>query len=164
MSYNQQIINYYDSSQWVYSIFVYNSKSLGMHFGFWDEHTKNMQQAIINQHQAIIDYGQIKPQHQVLDAGCGVGGTSFYVAKHTQAQVTGITLSLKQVNIAQNQAQKNNLSHLTKFHTQDFTQTSFSNQYFDVIFGNESICYASPKSSFLNEAYRLLKPKGKRWI
>ncbi|KAH6627010.1 S-adenosyl-L-methionine-dependent methyltransferase [Chaetomium sp. MPI-SDFR-AT-0129] len=43
------------------------------------------------------------PQHplRILDVGCGVGGTTRYLAKVLGAQVTGITISGKQVQIAQ---------------------------------------------------------------
>jgi len=44
--------------------------------------------------------------------------------------------------------------------TQDFGKTNFANDYFDVIFGIESLCYASPKTNILKELHRILKPGG----
>lgn len=43
----------------------------------------------------------------------------------------------------------------------DFTQTTFSDQSFTVVWGIESICHAHDKSLFIKEAYRLLKPGGR---
>lgn len=156
-----EVVNYYQSSQWLYRLFIYNSSSLGMHFGFWDTQTKNRQEAILNENRSIIELGHITKNMRILDAGCGVGGTAVYIAKQTGATVYGITLDPQQVRLAKQNASKRKLDHLTEFSAQDYTHTGFPDNYFDIVYGIESICYASPKSAFLKEAYRILKPHGK---
>lgn len=50
----------------------------------------------------LLDISSL-PQHAtVLDAGCGLGGTSRYLAKHHSCTVTGITISGRQVEMARN--------------------------------------------------------------
>jgi cyclopropane fatty-acyl-phospholipid synthase-like methyltransferase len=132
-----------------------------MHFGFWDKKTKNRHQAMVNQNQAVVNAGRITAKDRVLDAGCGIGGTAIYIAKKTKAQVTGINIVSKQIKLAKKYAKDNGVSKLTDFQVQDYTKTNFKDNSFDVIYGVESICYASPKLSFLKEAYRLLKPGGR---
>lgn len=46
----------------------------------------------------------------MLDAGCGIGGSSIWLAKNIQCTVTGISISEKQINNAQNLALKNNVN------------------------------------------------------
>ncbi|MBU2051803.1 class I SAM-dependent methyltransferase [Patescibacteria group bacterium] len=159
--YNEAIKHYYDSSQLLYRLFCYNSKTLGMHHGFWDRSTKTIAQAIINENQAMIDLAGIKTGDKVLDAGCGVGGTSIYIAKKTGARVYGISLSSNQVRLAKSYSRKHGVSQLTQFQVEDFTKTKFPANFFDIVYGIESICHAFPKRAFLNEARRVLKPGGK---
>ena len=161
MSYIKDVETYYKESQWLYRLFNYNTSSLGMHFGFWDKDTKDRHQAILNENQAVIDHGKITNKMRVLDAGCGVGGTTIYITDKTKAKVYGITLVPKQVKLAKKYAKRKGVERLTDFSVQDYTKTKFNDEFFDVVYGIESICYSSPKSEFLKEAFRVLKPKGK---
>jgi len=155
------IVNYYQSSQWLYRLFCYNPQSLGMHFGFWNKNTKNRQEAISNENEEIIKVAGIKRGMKVLDAGCGIGGTSLQIAKKKGAEVWGITIVPQHVILANKYAKKRRVSKLVNFSVQDYIKTNFPSNFFDVVVGIESVCHASPKSSFLKEAYRILKPGGK---
>jgi cyclopropane fatty-acyl-phospholipid synthase-like methyltransferase len=157
----KDIINYYQTSQWLYKLFVYNPQSLGMHFGFWNKNTKNRQEAISNENDEVIKTAGIKRGVKILDAGCGIGGTSIQIAEKTGAKVWGITITPEQVDLANKYAREKNVDNLINFSVQDYTKTNFAPNFFDVVIGIESICYASPKSSFLKEAYRVLKPGGR---
>lgn len=97
---------------------------------------------------------------KILDAGCGVGGTALYIAQTTGASVWGISLDPKQIQLAKHYARQRHIAPLTHFSAQDYTHTNFPDNYFDVVYGIESICYASPKTTFLKEAYRILRPGG----
>lgn len=160
-SIKQNIVNYYQSSQWIYKNFCYNSQSLGMHFGFWNNNTKNLQEALINENDEVIKTAQIKKNMKVLDAGCGVGGTAIRIAEKTGAKIWGITITPEQVKLANKYAQQRGAKNFVDFSVQDYTKTTFPLNFFDVVIGVESICHASPKTGFLKEAYRVLKPGGK---
>ncbi len=104
----------------------------------------------------------IKPDDTVLDAGCGVGGSSIFLASTLGCRVTGITLSERQVNLAIENAKKTeNIDGLVDFKVMNYYATDFPDASFDVIWGCESICYADSKEQFIKEAYRLLKPGGR---
>lgn len=96
-----------------------------------------------------------------MDAGCGVGGTSIYLAKKLGCKVVGITLSQKQVDAAVKNARKQGPSDRTQFIAMDFEAIDFSDAYFDVVLGIESICHACNKQKFIEEAYRVLKADGR---
>ena len=50
--------------------------------------------------ELLLEISDVKSSAQVLDVGCGLGGTSRFLAKHRDCQVTGITISTRQVEIA----------------------------------------------------------------
>lgn len=151
------IARYYDTQQVFYTLFWSRT---ALHYGFWYHNTKSLAQAILNTNDFVIDTLGINSGDTVLDAGCGVGGTSIHIAETTEAGVHGITLSDVQLRIATRKARKSFAAHLLNFSKGDFTKTVFKEKTFSKVFGIESICYAQRKTDFLNEAYRIMMPGG----
>lgn len=159
--YFDEIRAYYTQSNWLYKHVWYRGKSLGLHFGFADRATKSHTEALINQYKYVIKKGQIGSEMRVLDAGCGVGGASLYIAKVTGARCVGVSLVESQVKEASENALRQNIQNKVEFLVGDYAHTNLKPESFDVVIGIESICYAAPKRAFLAEAYRLLKPGGR---
>lgn len=159
--YYQNIRNYYRESNWLYKYVWYQGKSLGIHFGFADKKTINHTEALINQYKYVIEKAKIRRGMRVFDAGCGVGGAAIYIAQNTGAKVVGITLVSEQAEEAKINAIRGGVDQLTNFLVRDYTKTGFVNESFDVVLGMESVCYSEPKSAFVKEAYRVLKPGGR---
>jgi cyclopropane fatty-acyl-phospholipid synthase-like methyltransferase len=132
-----------------------------LHCGFWYEDTKNLAEAILNTDKFIVDVLAIDSNDTVLDAGCGVGGTSIHIAETTGAKVEGITLSDVQLRIARRRANSSPAAVKPNFSKQDFTETRFKENTFSKVFGIESICYAHRKIDFLKEACRIMISGGK---
>jgi cyclopropane-fatty-acyl-phospholipid synthase len=63
---------------------------------------------------------RIAPGARVLDIGCGWGGLALYLAEHTGARVTGITLSQEQLALARVRASERNLGRAVEFRLQDY--------------------------------------------
>ena len=57
----------------------------------------------------MAQLANIERNSKVLDAGCGVGGSSFFLAKEFGCIVEAITLNEKQVNFGKEYIQKNKL-------------------------------------------------------
>lgn len=155
---NKDIESYYNENQIVYD-FLWSKDAL--HYGIWEKNTKSLSEAILNTNRFILNCLSISSKDSVLDAGCGVGGTSIFIAEKTGANVTGITLSDVQLKKAKEKAGKSNVAKLVNFFKADFNNTIFSDETFSKIFGIESVCHAHNKSDFLKEAFRILKPGGK---
>ncbi|MBX7140143.1 MAG: methyltransferase domain-containing protein [Chitinophagales bacterium] len=157
---DQQIIDYYEKSYDDYQIVWHVNSRMSMHYGYWDETTHSLKDALINMNRRLAAVAGIRSHHHVLDAGCGVGGSSVYLAKETGCRVTGITLSQVQVAKAKENAAKHSVSDQTDFRVVNFTATPFDDQSFDVVWCIESVCHANDKAAFLREAFRILKKGG----
>jgi cyclopropane fatty-acyl-phospholipid synthase-like methyltransferase len=156
-----EIVNYYHRTEWVYRMFWNLDQSLGIHFGFWEAGVSNLTEAIIKQNEVMAAMTGITSTDKVLDAGCGVGGSSIWLAKHIGCDVTGITITPKQVIRANGNAANNEVSDKVRFEEMDYLHTNFADETFDVIWALESVCHAPDKKDFIKEASRLLKPGGR---
>jgi len=138
-----------------------NKENLALHYGYWDKDTKSHHQALINKNQVLYNLAGISPSDHVLDAGCGIGGSSIWMAKQHGNQMTAITISKQQTEHAAQHAKRQGVADKTDFQVSDFCATPFPDESFDVIWGLESICHALNKGDFLKEAFRLLRPGGR---
>jgi len=152
--------NYYDTTQISYNLVWMNKKNLAMHYGFWDKNIKNLHEALLNQNRITADALSIHKGDRVLDAGCGVGGSSIWIAENYGCKVTGISIVNKQIKLARKYAKNRKVDHLVNFFTKDYLKTDFENETFDKIFATESMCYANIKADFIREMFRILKPGG----
>jgi cyclopropane fatty-acyl-phospholipid synthase-like methyltransferase len=160
-SYHKNIVEYYNSTEHSYKDAWDLDRSLSIHYGYWDEKVKNFPESLLRMNQVMMEAAGIHSTDRVLDAGCGIGGSSIYMVKNTGCNVTGISLSERQVTKAKELAIKNKLADRTEFKRMDYCRSGLPDASFDVVWGCESICYADDKELFIEEAFRLLKPGGR---
>lgn len=156
-----KIIDYYDQTEIDYRLIWHLDSQMAMHYGFWDKTTKNFIQALQRENEILSQIVKIKRSDLVLDAGCGVGGSSIYLAKKYGCRVVGVTLSRQQVVKAKDNAIKHQVDHLTEFKVTDFTKTKFKSNTFDVVWAVESVCHTPSKQKFIKESFRILKKDGR---
>ena len=154
------VANYYDATARYYERFW----SRALHYGFWGAGIKNVHEAVLNENKFLAEIANIKRGDTVLDAGCGLGDSSIWLAHEIGAQVIGITISEKQREKAIQFAQESGVAGQVQYLIQDFCNTEFPDDYFDVVWAIESVCHAEKKIDFLKEAYWILKPRGGRLV
>lgn len=163
MSHTQEHIkDYYNQTQFDYS-FIWNWRlktTPALHFGYYDEKATKHEQAIFRVNEVLADWANVTEGTKVLDAGCGLGNTTMWLAQNRKADVTGITLVQKQVDTAYALAKKQNITG-ANFQVADYLKTPFSDNSFDVVWACEALCHAPDKSLFYKEAFRVLKPGGR---
>lgn len=132
-----------------------------IHHGYFeDNHLLTPLEAQENLIEKLLQYVIIKSETAILDVGCGMGGSSIYLAKKYQATVTGITLSPKQIEIATRYSQTEKVKNV-KFEIDDALSLSkFQNNSFDIVWSLESCEQFYNKNLFIKQAHRVLKPGG----
>lgn len=160
-AYHKNIIDYYDATEDAYKDSWDLNNSLAIHYGYWDEKVNSFPESLLRMNEVMAELATIKKSDTVLDAGCGIGGSSIFLAERIGCDVTGISLSERQVDKARRLAVAKRVEAKVKFEVMNFCATSFADKSFDVVWGCESICYADDKEKFIKEAWRLLKPGGR---
>ncbi|WP_051023304.1 methyltransferase domain-containing protein [Nocardia pneumoniae] len=155
-----QIINYYDTTWLDYRIAWMNSENLAMHHGYWDQTTRGHGDSLLNMNRELAAMVRIEPGMRVLDAGCGVGGSSIWLAENFEVNVVGISLSADQIRRARESAHSRNVDDRVTFQVADFVDSGLDPSSFDVVWALESCCHAADKRAFAAEAFRLLRPGG----
>ncbi|KAI1391025.1 S-adenosyl-L-methionine-dependent methyltransferase [Hypoxylon trugodes] len=82
------------------SDYYYSLWGQHIHHGLFKSPNETKEQAQVNLINFLLEHSNLPFGAKVLDVGCGVGGTSRFLAREHGAQVTGITISDRQVQIA----------------------------------------------------------------
>lgn len=85
--------------------------------------------------------GAISPEHRLLDAGSGRGGTSFMANQRFGCQVDGVTISEYQVEFANQQAVARGVDQQVKFHFRNMLDTGLDTGSRRGIWTNETTMY-----------------------
>lgn len=139
----------------------WGGSSRALHLGLDDGTCPTRDDALAASNAYLADRAGIHQGTRVLDAGCGVGGSSMWLAKQRGANVVGITISPVQVPIATRLTQEAGLASLVSFHEMDFAATTFSPGSFDVVWNLESMVHAFDKREYLRHILTLLRPGGR---
>jgi tocopherol O-methyltransferase len=134
-----------------------------VHHGLWDadEPPEVAQERLIERMVADAD---IRPGSAVLDVGCGIGGSSIYLARQLGCQVTGLTVSGVQRRWAARGAWWHGVRRQARFLKQDAETAEFPPRSFDVIWSIECTEHFFDKPPFFKRAAGWLKPGGRMAI
>jgi tocopherol O-methyltransferase len=139
----------------------YSQEALALHYGLSDDDETSLADAQYANNRAIADAIALSPGMRVLDAGCGVGGTSIWMAKERGARMVGVTLDPSQVELAKRFAAERGVADATDFHAMDYMATTFAPASFDGAFNIESLCHSADVPGALRHFAHLLRPGGR---
>ena len=122
------VAHHYDLSDDLYDLFLDAKKQYSC--AYFKNENDSLETAQNNKIQHIIKKLNIKPNQKVLDIGCGWGSLAIDIAKSTQCEVTGITLSENQFNYCVKKTKELNLENQVTFKLIDYRQL---NEKFDRI-------------------------------
>jgi len=156
----EDIIEYYDLTKVHYRRAWDLNDSRAMHYGYKKNESDTFRQSLHNMNEAMSSFAKVQEGEIVLDAGCGIGGSSFFLANDQACEVVGISLSQDQI-LEANKHKTECPNEDVKFEIGDFTDLKYEDNTFDVIWALESLVHAEEKENFFSEAFRVLKPGGR---
>ncbi|MEQ8790769.1 MAG: class I SAM-dependent methyltransferase [Pirellulaceae bacterium] len=130
-----------------------------IHHGLWeaDESPQLAQRQLVEHLMQVAD---IPRGADVVDVGCGMGGSSRHLARHLDCQVTGLTLSGVQRRWAGFSAWRQGLGKKTHFLKQDAESADFPENSFDFLWSVECTEHLFDKPAFFQRAAKWLRPGG----
>lgn len=114
-----------------------------MHHGYYipEDRTDHIQ-AQIDLIDEVLKWGDVKSAKNVVDVGCGIGGSSRHIARKYNCKAQGITLSPYQANRGNELAKEQGLADQTSFQVRLFLsivwEFSFFGMYFYVVSTNKN--------------------------
>ena len=158
------------------------SRGEHIHHGYFVDSTDTKEVAQAHLIDLLIERSQLASESQVLDVGCGIGGTSRYLAKQMECSVTGVTISGQQVKLARDLSEKEagpaqektgefgfsglgngsvRFLELDAEKMGDFFKEPATKATFDCVWISEAMSHLPDKELFFRNASMLLNAGGK---
>lgn len=149
------IREHYDRLSFLYRLFWGEH----LHHGYWNG-DETVPRAQIQLMERLAERAGISRGATVLDIGCGLGGSAFWLARNFDCQVTGITISPVQATMASKKAKARGLSDRVRFQLSDANQWEPQPETFDMVWIMESSEHFPDKKRFFERCASALKPGG----
>jgi cyclopropane-fatty-acyl-phospholipid synthase len=114
----KNVAHHYDLDGRLYSLFLDSDRQYSC--AYFETSDSTLDDAQLAKKRHLAAKLLLKPDQHVLDIGCGWGGLALYLANSTGAQVTGVTLSREQLDVARSRAAERNLDKQVEFRMQDY--------------------------------------------
>jgi cyclopropane-fatty-acyl-phospholipid synthase len=115
----RNVEHHYDIDEKIYALFLDDDWQYSC--AYFEHADATLEQAQRAKKRHIAAKLLIAPGQKILDIGCGWGGLAFYLAETAGAgQVTGISLSEKQIALARARAIERKLNDRVSFELQDY--------------------------------------------
>ena len=108
-----------------------------------------------------LDFANLGPGQQLLDAGCGSGTAARMFAKSVpSAIVTGVDRNATYLDFAQRQARSEAVANAS-FQLGDVLSLPFKDDVFDVVWSKHLLQWVARREDALNEFVRVTRPGGR---
>jgi cyclopropane fatty-acyl-phospholipid synthase-like methyltransferase len=161
MSSDSGIVDYYNQTHLGYRLFWGLDQAFSMHYGLHDAQHIGHVAAVLNLIRYLSATANVTSSDEVLDIGCGFGGSAIWLAKNIGCRVTGIDINPREIAFARRQAQKEGIADRLRFIEMDYREMDrLDAGAFSVVWQIETLIYAD-RRKFIADAYRRLRPGGR---
>ena len=150
-----RVQRHYDRLSFLYRMFWGEH----LHHGYWNG-GETPERAQIQLMEQLARRAGIPRGANVLDIGCGVGGSALWLAEQYECRVTGMTISPVQARMATRKAKSGGLDGRVCFEVKDANRWQPEPASFDAIWIMESSEHFPDKKHFFERCALALKPGG----
>ena len=118
----KNVEHHYDLGENLYDLFLDKTHRL-YSCGYFKSPNDTLEEAQQNKINHIIKKLDLHPGLRILDVGCGWGGMCFEIARQSECEVTGITLSKNQYEYCIKKAKELKLDNQCHFELVDYRKT-----------------------------------------
>lgn len=166
MEHSTNVKNYYEHNTHRFLWFQKNAATKSIHQPLWKEDSFTTKDAFLYSNKLILEqiiHHSSNAPLTIVDLGCGVGSTLFYLQEHfkSTAQYYGVTISATQVAIAIQHAKRLNQSPNIRFIEADFTNLPKKISNIDIAFSIEAFAHASNANKYFKQVSQKLNKGGK---
>src|SRR5262249_24937547 len=120
----KHVAHHYDLSDALYDTFLDSDRQYSC--AYFTAPDQSIEVAQANKKRHIAAKLMLQPGQRVLDIGSGWGGLALYIARECEVEVTGLTLSKEQLQVARKRAQSLGLADRVRFEMLDYRQATGS--------------------------------------
>lgn len=154
----RRLNQYYEKSKPLYDILLWGSK----HFGFYpNDKVVSEKEAQLLMQDLLAEKLMLSKSMRVLDAGCGEGVVSTYLAKKCGCYIEGVTVVPFELRRARHLAERLGMGDNVNYSLMDYSNMCFEDDSFDGIYTIEALSHATDVRRTLREFYRVLKKGGR---
>ena len=156
-----EVVEYYDHRHTDYRLAWGVDRNQAIHYGYYEAGVRGRHAARENTNRVLARELALKPDELVVDAGCGVGGASVWLAEHTAARFLAVNIQPMHLEIAERLVAKRQLAERVRLAQADYCALPLADGVADAVFSLEGVAHAPDKARFIAEAARVLKPGGR---
>ena len=116
----KNVAHHYDISEKLYDLFLDKNRQYSC--AYFKKETDSLETAQNNKIDHIIKKLNLKPNQKVLDIGSGWGTLAIEIAKKSQCEVLGITLSENQLEYSNKKVKELNLENQVSYKLMDYRE------------------------------------------
>jgi cyclopropane-fatty-acyl-phospholipid synthase len=120
----RNVAHHYDLSDELYDLFLDSDRQYSC--AYYLSPNDSLEQAQEQKKCHLAAKLLLRPGARVLDIGSGWGGLALYLADNSGTDVTGVTLSKEQVEVARQRAAEKDLAERVRFHLRDYREETAS--------------------------------------
>jgi SAM-dependent methyltransferase len=157
-----QVRDYYDANTASFQKHESGSTD-AVHRSVWAPGVRNLNDALHYVNQLLLSAlpSTKNPHPHVLDLGCGIGGSLFYLAQRSPLTGTGVTLSPKQAQVAARKAEHLGLADRCKFAVASYLELPSQEPPAALAYAVESFVHGPDPGRFFQSAAAALQPGGR---